>query len=94
MHRVLPKRSVILLRVSVLLLIAVLLLSWAVLLYFSPFMLQSHVPSDIPHASRHLLVCTQHSICAWCSQTLCDASMVLPVLLITALLLYLALTIT
>ena len=60
-----PKRSVILLRVSVLLLIAVLLLSWAVLLFF-PFMLQSHVTSDIPRASRHLLVCTQHSICAWC----------------------------
>ena len=60
-HMVFPKRSVILPWVSVLLLIAVLLLSWAVL-YFSPFMLQSHVTSDVPHASRHLLVCTDHSL--------------------------------
>ena len=60
-HMVFPKRSVILLWVSVLLLIAVLLLSWVVFLYFSPFMLQTHVTSDIPRATRHLLVCTQHS---------------------------------
>ena len=51
------------LRVSVLFIIAVLLLCWAVLLYFFPFMPQSHVTSDIPHASRHLLVCIQHSLC-------------------------------
>ena len=66
MHMLFPKRSAILLKMSVLLFIAVLLLSWAVLLYSSPFMLQSHVTSDIPLESRHLLVCTQHSLCAWC----------------------------